>query len=51
MAVVEEANKGKHVIPVIVFEDGSNLIEPSNAELAAKLGSQTAATEAQRPAL
>ena len=43
MAVVEKANNGKHVIPVIVFEDGSNLIEPSNAELAAKLGLQTAA--------
>lgn len=43
MKIVEEANNGKHVIPVIVFEDGSNLIEPSNAELAAKLGLQTAA--------
>ncbi|MEO6397426.1 MAG: FAD-dependent oxidoreductase [Tepidiformaceae bacterium] len=43
LAVVEKANNGKHVIPVIVFEDGSSLIEPSNAELAAKLGLQTAA--------
>ena len=41
MKVVEEANNGKHIIPVIVFEDGSNLIEPSNAELAAKLGLRT----------
>ncbi len=43
MRVVEEKNNGKHVIPVIVFADGSHLIEPSNAELAAKLGLQTAA--------
>ncbi|MFN0096513.1 MAG: FAD-dependent oxidoreductase [Dehalococcoidia bacterium] len=45
MRIVEEKNNGKHVIPVILFEDGSHLIEPSNAELAAKLGLQTAAKE------
>jgi thioredoxin reductase (NADPH) len=43
MRLVEEKNGGKHVIPVIVFADGSHLTEPSNAELAAKLGLQTAA--------
>lgn len=43
LRIVEEKNNGKHVIPVIVFEDGSHLIEPSNAELAAKLGLQAAA--------
>lgn len=43
LRIVEEKNNGKHVIPVIVFEDGTHLIEPSNAELAAKLGVQTTA--------
>ena len=43
LALVEKANKGKHIIPTIVFDDGSTLVEPSNAELAAKLGLQTTA--------
>lgn len=43
LAFVEEANNGKHVIPVLKFGDGSTLIEPSNAELAQKLGLQTTA--------
>jgi thioredoxin reductase (NADPH) len=43
LAVVERVNDGKHIIPVIVFGDGSTLVEPSNAELAAKLGLQTTA--------
>jgi thioredoxin reductase (NADPH) len=43
LAVVERVNGGKHIIPTLVFEDGSVLVEPSNAELAAKLGLQTAA--------
>ena len=34
LKVVEEVNQGKHIIPVLVFEDGSTLVEPSNAELA-----------------
>ena len=34
---VEEVNGGKRIIPVILFADGSTLVEPSNAELAAKL--------------
>jgi thioredoxin reductase (NADPH) len=44
MAYVEEVNDGKQVIPVIRFEDGSLLVEPSNADLAEKLGLQTVAT-------
>ena len=43
LAVVEKANNGKHVIPVLLFGDGSQLIEPSNTELAKKLGLQTQA--------
>lgn len=43
MAYVEQANGGKQIIPVILFEDGSTLVEPSNAELAAKLGLRTVA--------
>ena len=43
MTFVETANDGKHIIPTIEFSDGSLLVEPSNAELAAKLGIQTAA--------
>jgi glutaredoxin len=31
-------NDGRNTIPVIVFADGSHLTEPSNAELAVKLG-------------
>lgn len=40
---IEELNGGKQIIPTIVFEDGSVLAEPSNAELAAKLGISTRA--------
>ena len=41
--VVERVNDGKLIIPVLVFEDGSTLVEPSNADLAAKLGLRTEA--------
>ena len=41
LALVERVNQGKRIIPTIVFDDGSTLVEPSNAELAAKLGLQT----------
>ena len=34
---VREVNDGRRIIPTIVFEDGSTLVEPSSAELAAKL--------------
>ena len=43
MAFVETVNHGKHIIPTIVFPDGDILVEPSNAQLAAKLGLQTRA--------
>lgn len=42
-AVVLEKNDGKRIIPTIVFEDGSFLVEPTNAELAKKLGIKTEA--------
>ena len=35
---IEEIQNGGHTIPTIVFADGSNLIEPTNEELARKLG-------------
>jgi thioredoxin reductase (NADPH) len=35
---VQQVNDGKQIIPTIEFPDGSILVEPSNAELAAKLG-------------
>src|SRR6266487_305835 len=40
---VQKLQNGGLTIPTIVFEDGSILIEPSNAELAAKLGLETRA--------
>ncbi|MCI0521672.1 MAG: FAD-dependent oxidoreductase [Chloroflexi bacterium] len=39
-------NRGKRIIPTITFSDGSWLVEPSNAELAQKLGLQTEARQA-----
>jgi len=42
--LVIEKNQGKRIIPTIVFADGSFLVEPSNAELAAKLGLKTTAS-------
>jgi thioredoxin reductase (NADPH) len=45
LALVEKINDGKQIIPTLVFADGSTLVEPSNAELAAKLGLQTAAKQ------
>jgi thioredoxin reductase (NADPH) len=43
LAFVEKVNRGKRIIPTIVFDDGNWLSEPSNAELAQKLGLQTRA--------
>jgi thioredoxin reductase (NADPH) len=37
-AFVREKNGGKQIIPTIIFPDGSFLAEPSNNELAQKLG-------------
>ena len=42
-AYVIKKNNGKRIIPTIVFEDDSFLVEPSNAELATKLGLKTTA--------
>jgi thioredoxin reductase (NADPH) len=42
--LVIEKNGGKRIIPTIVFKDNSYLVEPSNAELAAKLGLKTEAS-------
>jgi thioredoxin reductase (NADPH) len=41
---VVRTNKGKRIIPTIIFTDGSFLVEPSNAELAAKLKLKTKAS-------
>ena len=41
---VIETNQGKRIIPTITFGDGSFLVEPTNAELAAKLGLKTQAS-------
>jgi thioredoxin reductase (NADPH) len=40
---VQKVQNGGMTIPTIVFDDGSLLIEPTNAELAAKLGLNTQA--------
>ncbi len=42
-AYVVKKNNGKRIIPTIEFEDGSILVEPSNAALAEKLGLKTLA--------
>ncbi|HYG71633.1 MAG TPA: FAD-dependent oxidoreductase [Actinomycetota bacterium] len=41
--IVQERNDGKNIIPTIVFPDGSHLAEPSNEELAGKLGLERSA--------
>ncbi|MCE9647377.1 MAG: FAD-dependent oxidoreductase [Chloroflexi bacterium] len=43
VAFVEKLNKGQRIIPTIIFPDGEILVEPSNAQLASKLGVQTKA--------
>lgn len=43
MAFVEKVNNGMRSIPTIIFPDGEVLVEPSNAELAKKLGLTTTA--------
>lgn len=42
---VLQRNNGKRIIPTIVFEDNTFLVEPSNAELAKKLGLKTEASK------
>ncbi len=46
---VIEKNGGKRIIPTIVFGDGTALVEPSNAEIAAKLGLKTTASRSHYP--
>src|SRR5437870_2111961 len=41
--VVQARNNGNNVIPTIIFPDGSHLSEPSNEELADKIGLQRSA--------
>ena len=43
MSFVEEVNNGMRIIPTIIFPDGEILVEPSNAQLAEKLGLTTKA--------
>ncbi len=43
IAFVEGINKGMRIIPTIIFPDGGILVEPSNSQLAEKLGLQTKA--------
>jgi thioredoxin reductase (NADPH) len=38
VAFVEKINNGSRIIPTIIFPDGEILVEPSNAQLAEKLG-------------
>ena len=42
-AYVLQRNDGKRIIPLLLFEDDSFLVEPTNAELAKKLGLKTEA--------
>ncbi len=42
-ALVLAKNNGKRIIPTVIFADGTVLVEPSNAELAKKLGLKTEA--------
>jgi thioredoxin reductase (NADPH) len=41
--IVQERNDGKNIIPTIVFPDGSHVAEPTNEELAEKLGLERSA--------
>ena len=41
---VIEKNDSKRIVPTIVFADGSFLVEPTNAQLASKLGLRTKAS-------
>lgn len=43
MAFVESINNGMRIVPTIIFPDGEILVEPSNADLAKKLGLSTKA--------
>ncbi len=45
LGIVQERNGGNDIIPTIVFPDGSHLAEPSNEELADKLGLERTAMQ------
>jgi thioredoxin reductase (NADPH) len=45
VAVVQERNGGNNTIPTIVFPDGSHLAEPTNEQLAEKLGLERSAMQ------
>jgi thioredoxin reductase (NADPH) len=45
MAEVERLNAGRRIVPTILFPDGTRLVEPSNEELAHKLGLQSLARQ------
>jgi len=45
VAEVEARNDGKRIIPTIVFPDGSHLAEPSNDELADRIGLSRVASQ------
>jgi thioredoxin reductase (NADPH) len=45
MAYVEQINDGKRIVPTILCPNGTILVEPSNAELAAELGLKTQAEQ------
>jgi len=45
IALIQELNDGKNIIPTIIFPDGSHLAEPSDEELANKLGLERAAMQ------
>ncbi len=49
LAFVEQVNGGMHVVPTIAFPDGTILAEPSNLQLATKLGLRRA--QPAQPAL
>jgi thioredoxin reductase (NADPH) len=43
LAFVEKVNEGMRIVPTIIFPDGEILVEPTNAQLAEKLGLTTKA--------
>jgi len=43
MIYVEQINNGKRIVPTIICPNGTILVEPSNAELAAEMGLKTQA--------
>jgi thioredoxin reductase (NADPH) len=44
LSFIEKAQNGGRAVPTLLFSDGSVIVEPSNSQLAAKLGISTRAT-------